>query len=72
MLHYIDYMNWTQIIKRMDRAGLTFQRIAEESGISKRALIDWHGGKRKPDPHKWEAFIATIERLDKSERRAGK
>lgn len=73
VLHYIPDMIDTKTILRIDALGLGFTRLAEESGITRQTLLNWHGGRTKPDPHKLKVLKDTLERLERqAERRAGK
>ena len=58
--------------RRAQKVGLwNFSQMAEESGINRQTLMNWHKGKHKPDPHKWDVWIGTLERLERqAERRA--
>lgn len=62
-------MTWTQIIRRMTALGLNFTRLAEETGLERKTLTNWHGGKSKPHPDLWAKLESTLERLERQAER---
>lgn len=69
---YIGFMTWTQIIRRMTALGLNFTQLADATGLERKTLTNWHGGKSKPHPDLWAKLERTLDEIEErqAERRA--
>ena len=63
-------MNVTEQITALLNEGLSYYRMAKETGINKQTLINWHKGKTKPANNLMiEAFNKYYKKVMKNDQR---
>ena len=58
-------MNWKQITKRKERAGLTWEEIARAASISDQTRRNWMNGTTKPKPADMQRFLDSLAVLER-------